>query len=148
MTIKFYSAKADYGYMSNFYASPILLKGKAWATTEHYFQAQKFAGTKWESEVRKVKGPWNAAKMGRRTDLPLRSDWEQVKDNVMRDAVHAKFTQHPELKEKLLATGNEYLIEHTVKDTYWADGGNGSGKNMLGRILMEERDKLHESEKT
>ena len=142
MTIKFYSAKADHGYMSNFYNSPIFLKGRAWPTTEHYFQAQKFVGTKWESKVRKLVGPWDAAKTGRRTDLPLRSDWEKVKDDVMREAIHAKFTQHPDLKEKLLATGYRYLIEHTEKDTYWADGGDGTGKNMLGRILMEEREKL------
>jgi ribA/ribD-fused uncharacterized protein len=128
--------------MSNFYSSPIKLKGHVWKTTEHYFQAQKFVGTKWESEVRKTKSAWDAAQMGRRRDLPLRRDWESVKDDVMREAVLAKFTQHPDLRAKLLATGSEQLVEHTFKDTYWADGGNGSGKNMLGRILMEVREQF------
>lgn len=142
MTIQFYSAKAPFGYMSNFYVSPIKLKGRIWKTTEHYFQAQKFAGTKWESHVRKTNSPGDAAREGRRRDLPLRRDWESVKDNIMREAVLAKFTQHKDLRDKLLATGHEHLVEHTHKDTYWADGGNGSGKNMLGRILMEVREKL------
>ena len=145
MAIKFYSHKNEHGWGSNFYASPIELKGKTWPTTEHYFQAQKVAGTKWETKIRKCKAPMDAALMGRRKDLPLRSDWEQVKDDVMREAIHAKFTQHPDLKEKLLATGDEYLIEHTVKDKYWADAGDGSGKNMLGKILVEERAKLRET---
>jgi predicted NAD-dependent protein-ADP-ribosyltransferase YbiA (DUF1768 family) len=26
--------------------------------------------------------------------------------------------------------------------SYWGDGGDGSGKNMLGRILMEVREQL------
>jgi len=60
----------------------------------------------------------------------------------MREAVRAKFTQHAELREKLVATGEAKIVEHTEKDAYWADGGDGSGKNMLGRILMELRAEL------
>jgi hypothetical protein len=63
----------------------------------------------------------------------------------MRDAVLAKFTQHPEIGKILLETGDAILIEHTVNDSYWADGGDGSGKNMLGIILMEVRNKLRSS---
>ena len=55
MTIKFYSHKNDYGWASNFYRTEIILDGKTWASTEHYFQAQKFAGTKWEEEIRNEK---------------------------------------------------------------------------------------------
>ena len=63
-------------------------------------------------------------------------------DDAMRTAVRAKFTQHADLKEILLGTGDEHLIEHTANDAYWADGGDGSGRNMLGRILMEVRAEL------
>jgi ribA/ribD-fused uncharacterized protein len=58
----------------------------------------------------------------------------------MREALYAKFTQHPDLKEKLLMTGNVEIIEHTSKDNYWGDGGDGSGKNMLSKLLMETRE--------
>ena len=61
----------------------------------------------------------------------------------MRDALKAKFGQHQELKSLLLSTGSAYLIEHTRNDAYWADGGDGSGKNMLGILLMEIRDNLN-----
>ena len=80
--------------------------------------------------------------MGRDRKNPIRKDWESVKDNIMREAVYAKFTQHDDLKKILLSTGDEVLIEHTENDNYWADGGDGSGKNMLGIILMEVRDKI------
>src|SRR5437016_5030863 len=46
--IRFYSTKGDYGCFSNFYRASIFLAGKRWSTTEHYFQAQKFAGTEHE----------------------------------------------------------------------------------------------------
>lgn len=57
----------------------------------------------------------------------------------MRFAVLHKFLQHEALQEELLATGVATLVEHTANDSYWADGGDGSGKNMLGRILEEVR---------
>jgi len=60
----------------------------------------------------------------------------------MRLAIYAKFSQHEKLKRLLVGTNSSYLIEHTQHDSYWADGGNGKGRNMLGQILMETREKL------
>ncbi|MCR4803174.1 MAG: NADAR family protein [Lachnospiraceae bacterium] len=52
-----------------------------------------------------------AAEMGRNRDLPLREDWEQIKDNIMRKAVCAKFTQNIDIKDILISTGRETIIE-------------------------------------
>ena len=142
--INFYSVKDEYGVFSNFAAFPIKVKGKRWPTSEHYFQAQKFQNSVHQNEIRKAKSPMIAARLGRDRKKKLRRDWESAKDDVMREAVTAKFTQHGELRDILLATGNAKLVEHTCNDAYWGDGGDGSGKNMLGRILMEVRDRLAE----
>jgi ribA/ribD-fused uncharacterized protein len=83
--------------------------------------------------------------MGRDRTRPLRKYWEIIKDDVMRDAVRAKFTQYPELAVLLIETGDAEIIEHTKNDSYWADGGDGKGKNMLGKILMEIRSELTKS---
>jgi ribA/ribD-fused uncharacterized protein len=83
-----------------------------------------------------------AARLGRDRKQKLRRDWESVKVGVMRVAVVAKFIQHEELRTLLLGTGDAKLVEHTENDSYWGDGGDGSGKNMLGRILMEVREQL------
>lgn len=141
-TIKFYRVSDDYGEFSNFALYPIQLKGKTWPTSEHYFQAQKFKGTAYESKIRKASTPMQAAQLGRSRKVKLRPDWEKVKDSVMFDAVKAKFSQHAELKELLLSTENTKLVEHTVNDAYWGDGGNGKGRNMLGQILMKVRTEL------
>lgn len=60
----------------------------------------------------------------------------------MRAAVLAKFEQNPEIAKILLETGDEELIENTTKDHYWGIGSTGTGLNMLGKILMETREKL------
>jgi len=141
-TILFYRTGEPYGELSNFAASPILLQGRQWPTTEHYFQAQKFPGTEYEETIRLAKSPMIAARLGRSRAHPLRPEWEQVKDGIMREALVAKFTQHPKLKSLLLSTGDAELVEHTKNDSYWADGGDGTGKNRLGQLLMELRAKF------
>lgn len=144
--IRFYRVKESYGCFSNFASYPIKLKGKEWPTSEHYFQAQKFAGTEYEEAIRLAKSPMIAARMGRSRKRPLRPGWEEVKDDIMREAVLAKFTQHGEIREILIDTGDALLIEHTNNDSYWGDGGDGQGKNMLGQILMEVRARLREAQ--
>lgn len=142
MVINFYSTKGKYGCFSNFSRHSIILEGKVWPTTEHYFQAKKFEGTPHEEAVRKASSPREAADMGRDRSRPLRADWESVKDDVMRAAVRAKFTQNHNIRDVLVLTGDAVLVEHTTNDAYWGDAGDGSGKNMLGKILMEIRSEL------
>lgn len=117
--IQFYSASGEYGCFSNFSRHGVFLAGKRWPTSEHYFQAQKFRGSEYEEEVRQCKTPKQAANLGRSRALPLRSDWESVKDAVMLEAVRAKFSQHEDLKAILLGTGDALLVEHTERDSYW-----------------------------
>ncbi len=143
--IRFYSVSDEFGCFSNFSPHPIWLKKKTWPTSEHYFQAQKFAGTPDEEEVRKARSPMIAARMGRDRKRPLRKDWESVKDAIMRAAVVAKFAQHADIRAILLETGDAGIVEHTENDDYWGDGGDGSGKNRLGQILMSAREELRRS---
>lgn len=140
--IDFYSTKDPYGEFSNFAAFPIEVGGKVWPTSEHYFQAQKFAGTPDEEELRAIESPMKVALAGRERTRPFRSDWDEVRDDVMRTALRAKFTQHEDLRRLLLGTGDAELVEHTKNDSYWGDGGDRTGGNMLGKLLMELREAL------
>lgn len=136
--ILFYRVDEPYGFMSNFARYPIQLGGLEWPTSEHYFQAQKFAGRAEEEQVRAARSAREAAHLGR--TLPgLRGDWDAVKDEVMLRALRAKFTQHPDLRAQLVRTGDSVIIEHTSNDAYWADGGDGSGRNRLGELLIQVR---------
>lgn len=140
--VNFYSVGDSFGEFSNFAPFPITLDGTRWPTTEHYFQAQKFDNPEYREKIRSANSPMQAARLGRDRKQKLRRDWEAVKVGIMRAAVWAKFTQHAELRDLLLSTGNAKIVEHTENDDYWGDGGDGTGKNMLGRILMDVRDQL------
>lgn len=142
MAIYFYKINEEYGCFSNFAHYSFELDGKKWSTSEHYFQAQKFHNTEYEEKIRLLDSPMKAAQMGRKRSLPLRSDWENVKDTVMYKAVYEKFKQNEEIKNILLSTGNEELIEKTTDDYYWGCGTDGTGKNKLGIILMKVREEL------
>ena len=146
MPIYFYSTQGDYGCFSNFSRHGFELDGKYWPTSEHYFQAQKFVGHPDHVEaVRIAKSAKEAAARGRDRGRPLRKDWEQVKDDVMRKAVLRKFETNAEIHEILLSTGDDEIVENAPKDYYWGCGSDGSGKNMLGKILMEVRTILRRS---
>ncbi|MBD2498999.1 NADAR family protein [Nostoc sp. FACHB-280] len=148
MTIYFYSTREQYGCFSNFSAHGFVLEDLYWYTSEHYFQAQKFVGTFHLEQIRLAKTPKEAAKMGRERSRPLRPDWEQVKDGIMKKAVLCKFETHPDIREILLSTGDEEIVENSPIDYYWGCGADGSGKNMLGIILMEVREILRPEDGT
>lgn len=139
MSIYFYSTREQYGCFSNFSPHGFELDDLYWHTSEHYFQAQKFAGTFHLEQIRLVKSPKDAARMGRERTRPLRQDWEQVKDEIMRKAVLRKFETHADIRKILLSTGNEEIVENSPILYYWGCGADGSGKNRLGIILMEVR---------
>ncbi len=142
MTITFYGTKDEYGCFSNFSAHGFELDGAYWPTSEHYFQAQKFAGTAYAEQIRKAKSPAIAARLGRSRKQPIRTDWEQAKDDVMRRVVLRKFETHADIRAILLGTADQDLVEKTTRDYYWGCGTNGTGKNMLGKILVETREIL------
>jgi N-glycosidase YbiA len=145
MAIYFYRVHEPYGCFSNFSPHSVVLKGQRWATAEHYYQAQKFVGTTdaavcqaiWQAAT-----PEQAAALGRNPRHCLRPDWEQVKIQVMREAVLKKFQTHLDIQEILLSTGEEWLIENSPVDTYWGCGSDHTGQNQLGRILMAVRQEL------
>ncbi|GAA1535717.1 NADAR family protein [Dactylosporangium maewongense] len=143
MTIYFYGAdEVPYGCFSNFSGHGFDLDGHWRTTSEHYFQAQKFPGTRHAELIRRTATPLRAAELGRDRYRPLRRDWERVKNDVMRRAVTAKFTAHADIRAILLDTGDEEIVEDTSTDHYWGRGRSGTGKNMLGRILMRTRTQL------
>lgn len=140
MTIYFYSeSEKPYGCFSNFSPHGFKLDELWWATSEHYFQAQKFAGTEHVEVIRLAKTPGDAANMGRSRDRPLRPDWESIKEDVMQQGLLCKFKTHQDLGKILLSTGDKLIVEKADHDYYWGCGADGSGKNRLGEILMKVR---------
>jgi N-glycosidase YbiA len=142
MTLYFYTTTDAYGAFSNFSRHGIALDGIWWPTVEHYFQAQKFEDSAYQAQIRTATTPKQAAALGRSRDVPLRSDWEAVKDGIMLQAVWQKFQTHSELRDLLLSTGEEPIVENAPGDYYWGCGQDGTGLNKLGQILQQVRAEL------
>jgi ribA/ribD-fused uncharacterized protein len=150
--IEFFSVKESNGYLSNFSKHGFKLKGKEWPTAAHYIEAQKYAGkpagteklrNKYihfclEEEIREAKTPQIAEKISHSYSKKIRSDWATVREEVVRNAVEAKFDQNPEIQKLLIETGSDTLVFH-AKDNFLGDGLQGHGKNILGKLLMHLR---------
>lgn len=141
----------EYAFLSNYYPSKIVydvddgytMYAK---TVEHGFHAAKTLSMEEELDILAANTPGQAKRLGRK--CTLRPDWENVKDDVMRTLLRKKFAI-PELRDKLLATGDAKLIEGTTwHDNYWGvcscEKCGGRGKNRLGELLMEIREELRE----
>ncbi len=145
MTIYFYKVWQPYGCFSNFSLHSIEMHNTFWPTVEHYYQAQKFVGSPDEKImplIHQASTPEEAAALGRCSTHQIRSDWEMVKTQVMREAVHKKFLAHPDIREILLSTGDQLLVENSPNDYFWGCGENKTGQNHLGQILMTVREEL------
>lgn len=134
-----------YAFLSNFYASPFTHDGIMYPTNEHFFQAMKTLDIDERKKIAAAETPGLAKRMGR--NVQLRSDWEKIKVDIMMLGLRLKF-KDPELAAKLIATGDEELVE----GNWWCDQFWGScncskhirtpGRNVLGMLLMELRKEL------
>lgn len=152
---------------SNFYIVKLDLDGKVWDSVEHFYQAMKTTDPDDQEDIRlgymlgitkavrtgvikafpneRDSKPAASKKAGKQVETSgkCREDWLDVKDDVIRKALKAKFSDaHPELKAKLLATGDAVLIEASPTDYYWGEGAAKIGRNKLGVLLMERREEL------
>ncbi len=142
MPILFYSTTDEYGDFSNFSKHGIEMDGKWYRTVESYFQSQKFDDLNHQEAIRNAPSAKVAAQLGRSRDIPIRSDWEEAKIEIMKGAVLKKFQTHDAPRELLLSTGDEPLIENAPGDYFWGCGKDGTGQNWLGRILEDVRELL------
>lgn len=131
--------KDEWHFLSNFYIAELVWDGIVWPHSEAAYQAAKTLDR--ATRLRFSKMSPSATKRAGKT-LVLREDWEEVKFEIMYEIVRAKFEQNPDLKQKLIDTGDAYLEEGNMhKDNIWGccPPGNKNGKNWLGKILMDLR---------
>lgn len=129
--------KDRYEFLSNMYECPIAWNGMYFMSTEAAYQSSKCRHINDAKVFENLSG--KEAKRHSKS-IQVRGDWDKIKINIMSQLVFQKFLIHPELRERLLFTEDEYLEEtNTWKDTFWGVY-NGIGENNLGKILMRTRE--------
>lgn len=158
MTIRFYGVRGPYGFLSNFHPAIFKIGDIAYASVEHAYQSFKAITEEDRDKILSAATAATAKRWG--AQIERRADWEsdvgtptlhnmftddrgcfcqKTKDFYMLQAVIAKFTQRPELRRQLLATGDQELIEASPTDLYWGSGKKNDGLNKLGRMLRHVR---------
>ncbi len=129
----------EYRFLSNFFPCRITYEEITYPSTEHAYQAAKCIFRKDKHRIAELTAG-EAKREGRKVEL--RPDWEEVKLQVMEDVLRLKFFGNKSLAAKLLATGDQELIEgNTWGDTFWGVC-KGVGENHLGKLLMKVRNLL------
>lgn len=115
-------------FMSPYYDSPFTVRGVIYKTIQHYYQAQKFLKNDM-NEIREcitnAKTPAEAKEISKENEGKIDDSeyWKEWKNerrlDVMRRAIKEKFEQHPDLRQKLFATGNIELIENEDANPFW-----------------------------
>jgi len=135
----------EYRFLSNYHVKEFTYNGKTYQSSEHAYQAYKATNEEDHEYVRMSPTPNEAKKRGQK--ITVRSDWDDIKINIMLEVLTEKFKDE-ELKQLLLATGDSYLEE----TNYWHDCFWGvctcdtcqhyKSKNNLGKVLMNIRGRL------
>jgi len=152
LEIRFYRAnEKPYGAFSNLYKRPIEFEGRIYPTAEHAYQAGKPRKEEVREWILSAPSPSLLAMAAHGLyTWEVVPDWSQTKFDRMRRVLRAKFTQHNDLRELLLSTGDIRLVEAGRVDNevnrVWGEVG-GKGLNMLGVLLMELRAALEQSAK-
>lgn len=136
------SFSGELNFCSNFYYAEILYKGQKFKTAEHAYQWSKCKHDADKAAICEAKTPVEAKKIGKKATII--DNWDNSRIPIMYEILKCKFSL-PFLKEKLINTGDQEL----VNENYWRDTVfgvyNKEGDNWLGRLLMRIRDELKDA---
>ena len=141
--INFWSAREEYGWLSNFWISEFKIGAYTYKSVEHYYQSEKANTMALKTWISMAPSPFYAMRAGmsiRKQDMDRY--WNDNKVDIMLKGIRAKFWQNEDLKKKLLATGNSPIHEAGDRDTFWG----GRGRDMLGKLLVQVREEIKRGE--
>lgn len=130
--------------LDNFSAFKIEYEGRRYSCVEEAYQAQGFLQTAPEiADLIIHSASAHEAKQIAHDHMERRrSDWDEVKTEIMEDLLRAKLAQHPYVRKKLLETGNYEIVEDSPNDYFWGCGIDRSGQNWTGKLWMKLREEL------
>ena len=132
----------SYFVFSNFSPHTVIFNNILYPTAEHAFHAAKFEDEKIKEEIKNAGSPLEAFELGKKYKPLRRKDWDEIKVDILYKILTEKVKQHKEVKDALLATNNEEIIEDNPHNDFWGNGKDGKGENHTGKILMRVREDL------
>lgn len=122
----------------------ISLEGHTWLTCEHYFQIKTLRSAEICRSIDQMQTGLEAYLMGCPWYRRHINDWKKLRPVLMTRALYTKVQMYDEVREALLATGEQTIVETSLYDYYWGIGRDQRGENRLGKVWMDIRRKLRE----
>jgi hypothetical protein len=145
--ILFYRSDREYGFLSNLYRCSVLFEGRVYRSSEDAYQFGKPRKKEVAEWLISAPSPHLCAAAAHSLfAFDIIPEWSIKKVPRMASVIEAKFRQNKDLYELLLDTGTSKLIENSKTDPFWGIGKKGDGKNTLGILLMDLREKLYQEE--
>lgn len=126
--------------LRNDYPAPVGIDGITYPSVAHAYSALSVADATARAAVASAETAYAASTLA--AGAVRREGWEQARTAVMTSLLRAKYAQHPDLAEILLATEDATLVYDDADSRFWGDNG-GSGRNWTGRLLELVRSELH-----
>ena len=135
--------------LDNFSSFKVEWNGYLYASLEEAYQAASFMGSDEElvEKVKKSHSADEAQRIAYANRDKQRTDWNEVKLEIMEELLRLKVEQNPYVKKKLLQTENYLIVEDSPKDSYWGWGEDRQGENHLGKLWMKLRNEIRNFEK-
>ncbi|MFZ2484418.1 MAG: NADAR family protein [Minisyncoccia bacterium] len=136
----------EFYVFSNFSSFMLEWKGKLYPTSEHAYHSEKFEDEVIKEAIRNCRSAHDAFKLAKENSTKYKNNWDEIKLGVMNEIIRAKVAQHPYVRKKLIESGERQIIEDSWKDDFWGWGAGKNGENHLGKIWMEVRQEVINSE--
>jgi len=128
--------------LSTFSAHPLVLEEQNWLTAEHYYQVHIAGNQAHADRIYQAPTPLEAHKLGSLWYRRKKSGWKKLRRVLMTRALYTKAMMYSAVKDELLGTGEELILETSLYDHYWGIGRDQRGENMLGKVWMDIRKKI------
>jgi ribA/ribD-fused uncharacterized protein len=138
--ILFYGGK--WGCFSNMSSYAVELDGKVFMTSEHAYQYSKFTDEEVKNKIFNARSGYDAKMIALENKSLTMTNWTEQSLEVMEKILRAKLAQHPHIREKLLETGDNEIIEASPTDAFWGWGPDKTGENHHGKIWMKLRSEI------
>lgn len=138
----------EFYVFDNFASFQVDWHGHRWPTSEHAYQAAHFFETAPElaEEIKQARSAHDAYKIAKANADKAPANWHDIKIGIMEEIVRAKCEQNPYVKQKLMESLDEIIVEDSPKDDFWGWGEKRDGRNELGKIWMKLREEIRNKE--
>ncbi len=129
-------------YFSCFSGHMVEYAGMLYTTAEHAYHCQRYTAAEIIREIQTARSAFLAWEVSQKYKSQQIENWDVKKSEVMEGILRAKLSQHTDVRQALLDSGEMIIVKNHPLDVFWGNGVGGLGQNELGKLWMKLREEL------